>query len=232
MYDRVSKGVKDKTVNQMVEDATRALEVVVDELWVPWAAHLVPNVAYRVRAEAEARVWEEHDCRNQEEVEHIVQEKMTRAAGWDKRVGKKLTELLADQIMQEAFQEDSEAEEIMEVEESEAVGMEDFETTGGTQASAIEVEEEVEDEVVVVEEVKPGEMRKWEPLLLPKTSRKRVHAAMGTQPSVESQVQPRLVEGSQVGSGNTGSMGRLCGRCVKYQTQCVVVSGAGQCKNC
>ena len=39
----------------MVEDATRALKVVVDELWIPWVACLVPNVAHWVRAEVEAR---------------------------------------------------------------------------------------------------------------------------------------------------------------------------------
>ena len=33
-----------------------------------------------MRAEVEARVWEEHDHRNWEEAEHIVQEKMTRLA--------------------------------------------------------------------------------------------------------------------------------------------------------
>ena len=49
---------------------------------------------------------------------------------------------------------DSEAEEMVEAEESEAVGMEEFGTTGGTQSSAMEVDEEGEDEVVVIEEVK------------------------------------------------------------------------------
>ena len=48
-------------VDQMVEDATRALKVVADELWIPWVAHLIPNMAHRVRAEAEARAWEEHN---------------------------------------------------------------------------------------------------------------------------------------------------------------------------
>ena len=154
VYNGVSKGVKDKTVDQMVEDATRVLEVVVDELWVLWVAHLIPNVACQVRAEAEARAWEEHDCRNWEEAACIVQEKMTRVVRWDKRVGEKLTELLEGWITQEAFQEDLEAEEIVEVEESEAVGMEDFGMTGGTQSSVMEVNKEEEDEVVVVEDVK------------------------------------------------------------------------------
>ena len=139
----------------MVEDATRVLEVVVDESWVLWVAHLIPNVACRVRAEAEARAWEEHDCRNWEEAACIVQEKMTRVVRWDKRVGEKLTELLEGWITQEAFQEDLEAEEMVEVEESKPVGTEDFGMTGVTQSSAMEVDEEEEkDEVVVVEDVK------------------------------------------------------------------------------
>ena len=48
-------------VDQMVKDTTRALKVVVDELWIPWAGCLIPNVAHRVRAEVEARAQEEHD---------------------------------------------------------------------------------------------------------------------------------------------------------------------------
>ena len=48
-------------VDQMVEDTTRVLEVIVDELWILWAARLIPNVAHRVRAEAEARAQEEHN---------------------------------------------------------------------------------------------------------------------------------------------------------------------------
>ena len=107
-----------------------------------------------MRAEVEARVWEEHNHRNWEEAERIMQEKMTKVARQDERVGEKLMELLAGWITQEVFQEDLEAEEIVEVEESEAMGTEDFGMTSGTQLSAIEVNEEEEDEVVVVEEVK------------------------------------------------------------------------------
>ena len=45
IYDGVSKDAKDETIDQMVEDATRALKVVVDKSWIPWVAHLVPNIA-------------------------------------------------------------------------------------------------------------------------------------------------------------------------------------------
>ena len=46
VYNRVSKGTKNEMVNQMVEDATRALKVVADESWVLWVGHLVPNMAH------------------------------------------------------------------------------------------------------------------------------------------------------------------------------------------
>ena len=48
----------------------------------------------------------------------------------------------------------SQAEEMVEAEGSEAIGMEELGMTGGTQSSAMEVDEEGEDEVVVIEEVK------------------------------------------------------------------------------
>ena len=50
-----------ETVDQIVQDATRALEAIADKSWIPWAAHLTPNMAHRVREEVEARAWEEHD---------------------------------------------------------------------------------------------------------------------------------------------------------------------------
>ena len=130
----------DKTVDQMVEDATRALEAVVDESWIPWMAHLVPNVARRVRAEAEARAWEEHDWKLQEEAKCCVDEKLTAVLeGW---------------LTQAELEVNSEVDEMGEAEESEAVETEEVGMTGGTQSSVMEVNEEGEDEVVVVEEAK------------------------------------------------------------------------------
>ena len=67
----------------------------------------------------------------------------------------------------------SKADEMVEAEGSEAVSTEDVGMTGGTQSSAMEVDEEGEDEVVVVE-VQRGETRKRAPSSLPKLSRKRV----------------------------------------------------------
>ena len=51
----------DETVEQIVEDTIKALEAIADKSWIPWAAHLTPNMAHRVREEAEARAWEEHN---------------------------------------------------------------------------------------------------------------------------------------------------------------------------
>ena len=61
-----------------------------------------------------------------------------------------------------------------EAEGSEAVGTEDIGMMGGTQSLVMEVDEEEQDEVVVVEEIKRGEMRKQAPLSLPKLLKKRV----------------------------------------------------------
>ena len=48
-------------VDQMVKDATKVLEDVADELWVPWAGHIIPNMVRRVRQETEVRAREEYD---------------------------------------------------------------------------------------------------------------------------------------------------------------------------
>ena len=67
---------------------------------------------------------------------------------WDKWLKKKLTEVLEGQLTQAELEIDLEAEEMGEAEESKVVR-----TTGGTQSSPMEADEEEEDEVVV-EEVK------------------------------------------------------------------------------
>ena len=92
----------------------------------------------------------------------------------DRRLEEKLMVVLEGRMRQAELEIDSEAEEMGEAEGSEAVGTEEVGMTGGTQSSAMEVDEEGEDEVVVVEEAKQGETRKRVPLSLPKSSRKRV----------------------------------------------------------
>ena len=107
-----------------------------------------------MREEAEARAQEEHDRKFREEAKRLVDEKLARAAKRDRRLEEKLRAVLEGRLSQEVLEVDSEAEEMEEAEESEAVGTEEFGATGGTQSSAMEVDEEGEDEVVVVEEVK------------------------------------------------------------------------------
>ena len=207
-------------VIQIVEDATEALEAVADESWIPWAAHLVPNVACRVREQAEARAREEHDRKFQEEAKRLVDEKLARAAKRDRQLEEKLTAVLDGQLSQEALEVDSEAEEMGEAEESEAVRTEEVGMTGGTQLLVMEVDEEGEDEVVVVEEVKRGETRKWAPSSPPKSSRKRVRAGTATQTPAGSQV------GTAVSTANP------CWRCVKHKMVCIMPSGGARCENC
>ena len=126
----------------------------------------------------------------------------------DRRLEEKLTAVLEGRLSQEALEIDSEAEG------SEAVGTEEVGMTGGTQSSPMEVDEEGEDEVVVVEEVKQGEMRKQVPLSPPKSLWKRVQAGTATQTPA----------GSQVGMGTAVSTANPCWRCVKHKTACIVPS--------
>ena len=135
----------------MVKDATKVLEEVADESWVPWAGRLIPNVVRQVRAVAEARSREERDREVREEAKRLVEEKLARAAKRDRRLEEKLTAVLEGRMSQAELEIDSEAEEMGQAEESEVVGTEEVGTTGGTQSSAMEVDEEGEDEVVVVE---------------------------------------------------------------------------------
>ena len=172
VFDGVLKGVKDPGVEQMVDEATKVLEAVANESWLPWAEHLFPNVARQVRAEAEARV--EHDCKLREEAKNLVNKKLARVARRDKWLEEKLMEVLKGWLTQPALEVNLEAEEMGEIDESEAISTEDLGMTGGTQSSAMEVDEEEEDEVVVVEEVKRGETRKQAPSLPHKSLRKRV----------------------------------------------------------
>ena len=200
-----------ETVDQIVQDATRALEAIADELWIPWVARLIPNMAHRVRVEAEARAWEEQSCKLQEEVKHLADEKLARVEKEDRWLEEKLTAVLEGWLTQAELEVASEVEEMGEAEESEAVGMEEVGTTGGTQSLVMEVDEEGEDEVVVVEEAKRGEMRKWALLSPLKMSRKRVRTATAMQPSVGSQGPESSVQGSQVGSGQGVRRGHVGG---------------------
>ena len=194
-------------------------------------ACLIPNVARRVREEAEARAREEQSRKLREEVKRLADEKLARAAKRDRWLEEKLMAVLEGRMSQAELEIDSEAEDMGEVEGSEAVGMEEVGTTGGTQSSVMEVDEEGEDEVVVVE-VQRGETRKRAPLLPPKSLRKRVQAGTVTQMPVGSQVKGSSVQGSQAGMGTAVSTANPCWRCVKHRVKCVVPSSGAQCENC
>ena len=143
--------MKDPVVEQMVKEA------VADKSWLPWVECLIPNVSHQLRAVAEVKAQAEQDCKVQEETQHIIEENLARVAKQNKQL-----EVLEGHLTQEA-------EEIGEAEGSEAVGM-----MGGTQSLVMEVDKEEEDEVVVVEEVKQGEMKKQALSSPPKSLRKRV----------------------------------------------------------
>ena len=157
-------------------------------------------------------------------MKHLTNEKLARAVKEDRQLEEKLTAVLEGQMSQAELEVDLEVEEMAEAEGSEVVGTEDVGMTGRTQSSAMEVDEEGEDEVVVVE-VQRGEMRKWAPSSPPKLSRKRVRAGTVTQTPVGSQVKGSSVQGSQAGMGTAVSTANPCWRCVKHRVQCIVLSG-------
>ena len=68
-FDRLAKGETDAAVEEMVDEAVRTIESVADNAWVPWAGRLVPNIACRVREEAEAKDCEEKERKIREEAE-------------------------------------------------------------------------------------------------------------------------------------------------------------------
>ena len=90
-------------------------------------------------AEAEARA-QDHDWQLREEVKRLADEKLVRVAKQDRRLKEKLTAVLEGQMSQVELEIDSEVEEMVEAEGSEAVRTEDVGTTGGTQSSAMEVD--------------------------------------------------------------------------------------------
>ena len=185
-----------------------------------------------MRVEAEARAREEQGCKLREEVKRLADEKLVRVAKRDRWLKEKLTAVLEGQMSQVELEVDLKAEEMGEAEGSEAVGTEEVGTTGGTQLLVMEVDEEGEDEVVVVEEAKRGEMRKWAPSSPPKSLRKRVRAGTVTQMLAGSQVKGGSVQGSQAGMGTVVSMAFPCWRCVKHRVECVMPSGGARCENC
>ena len=169
-----------------------------------------------MRVEAETRAREEQGRKLREEVKRLADEKLVRVAKRDRWLKEKLTAVLEGRMSQVELEVDLKAEEMGEAEGSEAVGTEEVGTTGGTQLLAMEVDEEGEDEVVVVEKAKRGEMRKRAPSSPPKSLRKRVRAGTATQMLAGSQVKGGSVQGSQAGMGTAVSMANPCWRCMKH----------------
>lgn len=56
-------------VEEMVDEAVRMIETVVDNTWVTWVGRLVPNFAHRLREEADVRDHKEKERKKCEEVE-------------------------------------------------------------------------------------------------------------------------------------------------------------------
>ena len=81
-------------VVQIIKDTTEALKAITDKSWILWVACLIPNVVCRAREEAEARAWEEHNWKFQEEVKQLIDEKLARVAKRDRRLKEKLTAVL------------------------------------------------------------------------------------------------------------------------------------------
>ena len=46
VFDGILKGTKDPVIEQMVDEATKVLEAIANESWLPWVECLVPNVAH------------------------------------------------------------------------------------------------------------------------------------------------------------------------------------------
>ena len=61
-------------MEELVEQASGALEEVADESWVEWAERLIPGVARRVREAEETRKCEEEAKRVHEEKEQVAKE--------------------------------------------------------------------------------------------------------------------------------------------------------------
>ena len=162
-FDRLAKGETDAVVEEMVDEAVRTIESVADDAWVPWAGRLVPNIARRVREEAEAKDHEEKERKIRgeaeakerlvrEKAERVVRAEAERVARREKRQQEKLDLFLNEFITAEEFERDSEAE----AERSEIVEDVTGEDVLGTQTSEMEVDDAGEDEVVVEDKGSKG----------------------------------------------------------------------------
>ena len=227
-YDRLAKGETDAAVVEMVDEAVRTIEAVADDTWVSWAGRLVPNIARRIREEAEAKDREEKERKKREEAEakerlvreeaeREVREEAERVARRERRQQEKLDLFLNESITAEEFEKDSEAE----AEESEVTGVTVIEDKGGAQVSEMEVDDAGEDKVVV-EDLKSKGGRKRAPSSPPKPSRKRTRAstAIGSKPAVIER------------TDSSASAVTACDRCRYYNIKCTPTDAGARCSNC
>ena len=124
---------------------------------------MVPNIARRIREEAEAKdreekerkIRQEAEARERlirEEAERMVKEEAERIARRERRQQEKLDLFLNESITVEEFERDSE----VEAERSEVVGEVVGEDTLGTQTSEMKVDDVGEDEVVAEDKGSKG----------------------------------------------------------------------------
>ena len=146
MFDCLSKGKCDATVEKMVEEATGVLKGVADNSWIPWAEQVIPNVASRAREWAVAK---EREAHAQKVCEEAAQE-AERVAQREWQMEEKLEGFVDGKMMEEEFKQDLEAE--AEVEGDEATGIEEVKESGRMETSVMEVDEDSESEVMAVEQ--------------------------------------------------------------------------------
>ena len=211
-----------------MDEGVRTIESIADDAWVPWAGCLVPNIARRVREEAEVKDREEKERKIhkeaeakerlvREEAERVVRAEAERVARREKCQQEKLNLFLNESITAEEFERGSDAE----AERREIVEDVASEDALGTQTSEMEVDDMGEDEVVTANVGSKGG-RKQAPSLPPKPSRKRTRASttVGSKPTIIARMESSV------------SMGTSCERCRQHNIKCTPTDAGARCVNC
>ena len=214
----------------MVNEAVRTIEAVTDDTWVSWAGRLVPNIARRVREEAEVldceekerKIHEEAEAKERlvrEEAERVVRAEAGRVARREKCQQEKLDLFLNESITAEEFERDSEVDG--EAERSKVTGVDAIEDAVIGQVSEMEIDDVGEDEVEV-EDKKLRGGQKRAPSSPPKPSRKRACASTAvTSKSL-------VVEAASTNVSGTST----CKWCRHSNTKCVPTDEGARCANC
>ena len=155
-YDRLAKGETDPAVVEMVDEAVHTIEAIMDDTWVSWAGRSVPNIARRVREEAEAKDREEKERKIRkeakakerlvrEEAERVVRAEAERVVRREKRQQEKLDLFLNESITAEEFERDLEVDG--EAERSKVTGVDAIKNVVIGQVSEMEINNVGEDKV-------------------------------------------------------------------------------------